>query len=640
MRVDFMLDGTGRAGSGKYEWQALVGALLGLAVILWIRRYPGIQHDSILYLAQGLQRRWPEIYGEDLFFVHGGQDRYTVLPWILGALFEWIDPPAVFKWGTFSGLLIFVAATWFALTALLPRGSRLFPWLAVVCLPSMYGVVHIFSYAEQFLTPRIFAEAICLLSMVALLKRRWLLFAGLLFAAGAMHPLQTLGALLVIWPWLVLQDRRWLNALWLGLAVLAMAFGGIEPFSGLIQRADPEWLESMQDSAHLFASRWGSVDYIFLAFDVFILLLGAKKVSGGFKQWCWAGLIGLALGIGSSLLLVDMLQLVLPAGLQLWRVHWMVHWIAIVTLALLLRQHWISNDWPRAMLLFLVALLAWTGGGWSWALVAMLYLAFPHIVAAPRERLKTILGAVFIAVVLSLFAAHLVDELRSFRSAGYLLDRYALDRRLLAFPAVALGLPLLCIWFWTRFEGVLLRSLGTAFLVVLVVLGFGAWDSRSLVYREFEGATFNEDVFGQSLPLKSQIYWGGDSPVGPWLILRRASYFSSSQLAGQVFSRGTAMDGKNRRERVEELEAGIRQCLDTRLTDEQRSSCYISERVVYKACSQHPLPKIDFLVLPVEQPQALLGQWDIRDPDSGKIAVSYYLYECPTFSSASMTDGG
>ena len=48
------------------------GALLGLSMILLMRRYMGINHDAVVYLGQALLRRAPAIYGQDLFFVHGG----------------------------------------------------------------------------------------------------------------------------------------------------------------------------------------------------------------------------------------------------------------------------------------------------------------------------------------------------------------------------------------------------------------------------------------------------------------------------------------------------------------------------------------------------------------------------------------
>ena len=78
----------------------LAGALLGLALLLLIRRYSGIYHDSILYLGQALVHRWPGIFGNDMFFLHGSQDRYSLLPWLLGTAFEWFEPPMVFLWGT------------------------------------------------------------------------------------------------------------------------------------------------------------------------------------------------------------------------------------------------------------------------------------------------------------------------------------------------------------------------------------------------------------------------------------------------------------------------------------------------------------------------------------------------------------
>lgn len=74
----------------------LAGALLGLAMLLLVRRYWGIDHDATLYLGQALAQRWPGNFANDLFFLHGSQGRYTLFPWLTGWLVGWLDPIAVF----------------------------------------------------------------------------------------------------------------------------------------------------------------------------------------------------------------------------------------------------------------------------------------------------------------------------------------------------------------------------------------------------------------------------------------------------------------------------------------------------------------------------------------------------------------
>src|SRR5690606_15510553 len=186
------------AGTQLRRLDAAAGALLGVAMLLLLHRYWGIDHDAALYLGQGLLVRWPEIFDNDLFFLHGSQGQYTLFPWLLAQTLDAVDPALLFFWGGFAGLLLFAAAAWHCLSALLPRGARYWAWLGVLCLPSMYGVTTIFSYAEPFLTPRPFAEALCLLCIGLLARGRMALAFACLAAAALLHPLQAIAAALEI----------------------------------------------------------------------------------------------------------------------------------------------------------------------------------------------------------------------------------------------------------------------------------------------------------------------------------------------------------------------------------------------------------------------------------------------------------
>jgi hypothetical protein len=126
--------------------------------------------------------------------------------------------------------------------------------------------------------------------------------------------------------------------------------------------------------------------YLFAA--VFLLATGYRFLPGRWRQWCLAALAGLGLGIGASLLLVDGLHLILPTGLQLWRVHWLAHWFAIATLAALLFRHVQERDAGRALILMLAAQLAWGETAFGVVWMVLLYMVWPRLIAPPRERLR------------------------------------------------------------------------------------------------------------------------------------------------------------------------------------------------------------------------------------------------------------
>jgi len=606
----------------------LAGAVLGLAMLFLLRRYPGIYHDSMLYLGQGLMQRWPDIYGQDLFFLHGNQASYTIMPWLLGKAFGLASPPAVFMWGTLASMLGFAAASWFCLCAMLPERQRYWAWLGALCLPSIYGMVRIFSYNEPFLTSRPIAETFCLVALGLMLRQRWLSGVAALACAAFFHPLQAIGAALVIWPWLVMQDRRWFHATWLALPLLLLAISGIEPFAGLFRRADPAWHAEMRNSQQIFMTLWTTNDFKVIAFDLLVLLQARRALSGQFGAWCLAAAVGMVIGMGASLLLVDGLHLVLPSGLQLWRSHWLAHWTSMAAIAALLFHHLRSGQLIGALLLTLTALLAWGETAWGWLAVATLYLAWPSVPSQTRSRIEPILSGLFLIAILLLFANHAGNEFHWFKEAKFRLDHYPIDRRLLVFPALALGLPLLAVVLWERAGRTAKVLLLALVLCPAGVVVASIWDSRSPLQRQVEESAYAPNVFGADIPIGAQVFWYPESLVSVWLVLQRPSFYSSGQLAGQMFDRRTALEGKRRRERVLPLMRESTQCQDDALSDERKRRCQISTASMDLACARTSGLAPDFLVLPHELPQPPSGTWTIKDSATGELLATYRLYRC------------
>ena len=609
---------------------AVAGALLGLLVILLLRRYAGINHDSVLYLGQALVRRWPEIYGNDLVFVHGGgQSQHTLFPRLVAQALAWSDPATIFIWGALAAHLLFAVASWFCLKALLQPGQRYWALLGVLSLPTMYGMVRMFGYSEQFFTPRPLAEGLCLLGIGMLARHRWFFAAACMALAGLLHPLQAIAVALVAWPWAVMRDRRWLHAAWLGIPLLGLALAGIEPFAGLLHQADPDWLYILRDNTpQLFLTRWTTEDFTFLLVDALVLGYARHALGGAFGTWCAAALAGLALGMGANLLLVDGLHLVLPAGLQLWRVHWLAHWLGMAAIGALLHRDMRAGCVSRALLLAFALALAWGQGGWLWLLPALLYPVLPRILAGRPPRIERLIGWLSAAGILLLFASYAYSEFVMFRMAHYRLELYAIDRRLLVFAPLALGLSLLGVWLWTRLTAGGKTLLLVLVLCPLVVAAALRWDLRSPEVLAFERATFQTDIFGVHIPEDAQVLWGYEMLTGPWLVLRRASFFSPHQLSGQVFNRDMALDGRRRLNRLYPLLEDDRACMDRSRPPAERARCHIGDEAMRQACApagdRHP----DYIVLPYMQPQQAAGSWTILDPVTRDVMETFRLYRC------------
>lgn len=611
--------------SGIRLLNSVAGALLGFAMLLLLRPYPGIAHDSILYMGQGVAQLQPDIFSQDLFFAYGSQTQYSLMPWLLGKSFALATPPIIFLWGTLFSLLFFSAASWFALSALLPERQRYWAWLGVICLPPIYGVVSIFGYNENFLTSRPFAESLCLLTLGFLVRRRWLVAGFCLLAAGLCHPLQAIAAVLVAWPWAVMRDRRWLHAIWLIIPVMLLATAGVRPFEGLLQAADPTWLATLRTSRQLFITLWTVDDFKALGFDVTLLALGWQTLRGTLGRWCAAALCGLAFGMGASLILVDCLHLVLPASLQLWRVQWLAHWLGIATVAVLLFRHLEAKDWARAILLALAAQLAWGETEFGWLILVVMYLALPWMVQGDRARLKPLLTWLFGLGLALLFANHAINEVKWFVATSYRIDVYPIEIRLLLFPAVGFGLPLLGVYVWERLRSTTRKMLLVSILIPLIALGAARWDARLPVDRAIERSAFRTDVFGTSLPVDAQVFLEPENLVVNWLVLGRASYFSSGQLAGQMFNRATFEEGRERKKRVFPLIMEGARCRAQ--MSRGKAKCHISDASLSRVCKPGPTSAPDYLILPYEQPQDSSGEWEVLRLATGD-SMTYRLYSC------------
>ena len=605
--------------------QKIGGATLGLLGVLLLHRYYGIRHDSILYLGQLLMQDRPDVFARDLFFLYGSQDQYSLFPLLASQLTPLLSVPHLFMWGTLLGLLLFAYSSWSLLYRLLPMDRRYWSWLAVLVLPAAYGTVIVFSYGEAFLTPRIFSESLCLLAISNLLQKRGGAFILYLAAATLLHPLQALSASLIIWSWLVGQDRRWLHALWGFPPLMGLALAGIPPFTGLFHQIDAEWMQSLRGSRQLFLLEWGAEDYRVLVFDAFLLVSGQRMLKGLFGAWCLAALIGLGLGLAASLVLVDGLHLLLPTSLQVWRVHWLAHLLAISAFAALLHKHVQEHDIARALLLALLGQLVWGRMPFGWVELCAAYAAWPWIVKGARARLKPLLGFLFASILLLMLLRHIGAEFNSFVEASARIDRYPLEVSILANPLLALGLPLAARALWLRAPSSARVTLVTALLLPLTVFVALHWDGRSSQTRAVESAAGVQDIFGTPLPRDAQVFWEPESLVATWLVLGRPNYFSYSHLAGQMFNRGTFSEGRAREQRMLPLIQESARCLQM---SGRGQACHISEASLRRACMTGSTSQPDYLVLPYLQPQGARGEWSVPSLMSKHEAVTFRLFSC------------
>jgi hypothetical protein len=633
--TDYCPDRTDLSGWQVYEKFALG---LGLTLLIfYFHPYHGIRHDSVLYLGQALYARHPEIYGEDLFFAYGSQAKFTIFPAVIGWLLDYFTPAALFMTLTAATLVFFTLASAFLLRWLLPPGWRTLGLIALLILPAGYGGLAVFSYLEPFFTGRGIAESLVLIALAGWFGgRRPLLVGSAFLAAGLIHPLQTLPAATVIGLDLLRRHPRiGLGVVTFGaVCILALAVVGVPPFQDLLRTQDLEWRQALKDAnPHLFVAEWSFRDATKLIVDLIlslVLLREAKLAS--LHRMFWSVLLATTLSVLVTLLGADLLGAVLITNLQLWRVHWLLHWTVVAALPWLLASVWQDGAWDSIRFWWLLAILALVQLplGNATATVALLmlggYLLWPRVANSfpPRSRSLLLWGLRVISIAVLIAGAALAW--RVYQSAGQDNEVARLDFLLLQMPLWA---PLV-IWAgfqaWRKWSAAHPLLLG---LLVLALVHAGMqWDRRSPWTRHIEAAEFKHEVFGVQLPVQKQIFWQ-DDPLAPWLIFERPSYFSNHQLAGQNFNRETAMEGLRREKVIRLLE--FQQQICALYSVANGNSCELSREAVTESC-QKAAGVLEYLVLqhPVEGVLPL-GVWALPKALRGKVDIHYYLYACADF---------
>ncbi len=617
----------------------LMAGVLAFALLVYYRPYHGIRHDSILYLGQALLRWMPNEFSSDLFFAFGSQAKFTLFPQLVAVAFDHFLPADFFLGMTLLGLLSFVLASLILVHRLFAPAYCYWALLLLTVLPSGYGGYGVFAYAEAFFTGRSFAEPLVLLALAAIWGRHYFLSACLWLCAALIHPLQALPALILVWSFLVLQDRRWLHALWLPALALTLGWLGISPLSALVAPYDAQWMEWIREpNQHVFLLNWELTTWCHVATDIFLVSLVAFGQGIRLAVLARALLLTLLVGFVASLVLVDGLGLVFPTGLQLWRVQWLVHWFAVASIPFSLVQ--LSRDAEsrsiRLGLFVAIVAMGLPSGGLAPSPLAVLIL-IPLFVFWPRLRpavgpkmqrllawsIPAVQGLGLIKFTLAVFDVfHRFDEAR---------EQVRPEFMLLSYPLVS-GALIFGIWFLhRRYRG---RAwwpwLGLGAACVFLLYAADTWDRRSQWTRYIETAQGVGDVFGVPLKPGGQVFWYRELEA-PWLILRRPSYFNGHQMSGLLFNRGTAEEGARREDLFKLMEFQIGLCRIMNTLNNSTDSCAIDEELVTQAC-EGSAGQLSYLVLDNALKVPALGSWRIKGGGiRGDDDVTYYLYQCSDF---------
>ena len=622
------------------RWSAGADWIAASAVLaLWLiaRPYRGVRHDAILYLGQTLNRLMPDRFGSDLFFAFGSQDKYS--------LFSPMMAPLVARWGigtTELCLMVvchltFMVACWKLTDGWFERPLRWAAMMLVAVLPHIYGGRGELGFTEPFLTARSFAEPLALFALWQLMKGRLGVAIAIAFGAVVFHPLIALPVLIIGWVMLIFQQRRWA---WLGLLLAVPAVAGalgVGPFDVLWRRFDAGWFAAIRNPNQLvFVGGQGLLDLYPVLFDALVLglLLRSDAVATSLKRLVQATLVVVVVlttiwGLGA-----DVFGDVFLTQIQLYRVYWPMHLLAILALPLVGVEYW-TRGWvgrwcAAALATAAIAVMSNWDTGWlciAWAVVALGVDHWKPAVPDSTARLAAVASFLAMAGISAKVAAvtygAVVSSPDNFKDVSALL--------------IVLGLPFVGSLMAVALLRLLARSRrAMAFAGVLVgaglVFGVTMWDQRSSWQRHLEAANpAAPEAFASQMPAHAVVYWDGDL-VTPWLLAGRPNYFSYSQGAGLLFNRDTAIEFARRSVAVRGLEVQRQLCATIQaLTDDRavpRSDCAPTADVVADVCQK--ADGLQFLVLQ-QRVTALppLAEWHDQDAPAGPSRKSFYLYSCP-----------
>lgn len=623
--------------------QAPVWLAAALVLGLWLvaRPYAGLRHDGILYLGQALLHQRPEVMRGDLFFAFGSQDSFTVFSRVLAWLYQSLDiaPVQVVVLALCQAALL--AATW-SLLAPLPATHRWLGLCALAVMSHQYGGHGIFAFAERFVTARTLAEPLALLALAALLHRRWWAAGVATVASFAVHPLVALGLVALQWCWLVGHNRRWLWALCLLVPVLVAAALDVAPLNQLTKRFDAAWWPMIETvSGHVFLRTWLFSDYVVMALDALVLALTAQRFAAPWRPLVLAVLAASALLVALSVLAADFGRNVLVSQLQLWRVLWVAHLLALAVLPALVCSTWRAGDAGRLLALALAAAALSAYSRWStaWLFVALVVLAhiaerFQPRLAAVSARSWKLLVLAMVAVVIGLSLGVFENNWQSVYEAGNKIDHR--DHTLLAatIPSISMSLAAWALLAWrppspatpmARHHGKH-RVLIVGMVLGLLAYGLVFWDRRPLMVRAVESGLHTEHPFTPHISPAAQVYWHGE-PAATWVLLRRANHWSVTQGSGLLFNRDTALEFERRHHDYRALDMQERICRMTAAlnTEDQQdlSDCVPTQDMMQRICRMERGP--DFLIFRRRFDDAT-ASWTVNP--GAPSALTWHLYDC------------
>lgn len=577
------------------DWYLPVCSAL-LVVALWLvsRPYVGIIHDSRIYLGRALADLDPSGLGQQIDYAHDGQGGFTVFPRIVAAITQAIGPSSAMMLLAAFGLGAWLAAAWWLLSRFF-RGAVLLGALICLCgFPAVYGGYNVFRWAEEFATPRIFAEAGGLCALALLTDGRRLASIAFLLVASAFHPLMALPVAMVGFVVLVFEDRRWLALAPAGAAgILVPAWLHAPLFARLFEAFDRSWLDIVvARGPYLFPDRWSDAAWALLSCQLVTIALALRVVGSPLRRMLIGSALAGVVGVMASVLAPT----VLIVQLQVWRSLWLVSFFAAATFAPVAAELW-KRGGSRSISLGLLVLAWMTRDLPVVSLPACAVAIGASFAPSPEGSIQRVLvssiwllAAIATAGWLAIKATALINVFGSAPPGNSPSFAQSIDPILaLAAPlfgVLVVGGKLSCSRVWAR------AIYGLA-AVVACLAALLIWDQRSVGQKLADEGAGGQEL--RSIIHSGTVLWLDDSGMD-WLRTGRPYWWSDLEGAETVFDRDLSMEWYQRLERL--MSVGLVSSQDGVFTDNPRArpEVRVTSNGATQLCAAKDRP--DWLIAP------------------------------------------
>lgn len=522
--------------------------VLGFLLTLWIATHPylGIIHDARLYLLQSLHSLEPGEWNQDLFFRYGTQDSFTIFSngykWLITTL--GINRANLIT--TLVGDALWLAGLGLLVCTVLGRPTER---LATVCgalaLNPGYGGLGIFHYAEPFVTPRLFVEAIVMGGLALAMQRRCIWTPILFLLALAIHPLIAIPGIGILAFHMLRRDPRIWTALGLAVAVSGIcASFGIDPFTRVLEFYDANWFQIVKGRTDFaLISAWTFGDYVKATSTFLILGIFLTMSSNRERKFVTSLMVVTIASLVTSFLGADLAHNVLVANLQLWRAMWFASLASNIAVILMILR---SNGTNRIAFVIIATISLLSHFLFGPRVVApfaiILCLLWPLHKTLPNRRAR--LGVAAMILILLAFTLTL--------TAYAFYVQVPVDRHI-GLHLANLTLAIVSVLGLTQNarhpSGKWLIAVAVGSLITSVVLA----DQRTPWNRYVYGAGTDLGL-NQFLANSGATYWEGTSGTEAlWFKAKKPSYFSCLQGTESIFFRPQAMEWSRRQSALQHL---------------------------------------------------------------------------------------